>query len=141
MSFMEMTKKILFDFFIIVTGITIILAVFGDLADPGRTFGYEVFYSPLLFGLIGVAPSFVFYSKKELPFGRMVIRKILHFALLELMVVGTYIILGASLTFDNIVALMIFIFIVYLFTTFIRFLIDRKTMVEINTGLKKMQNQ
>lgn len=141
MSFTEMAKKSLLNFFIIVTGITIIMAVFGNMADPGQSFDYEAFYSPLLFGLIGVVPTFVFYSKKELTFRQMLVRKILHFIILELLILGTYILLGISFTTERLLILVVFIFIVYLFTALIKLMIDRKTMLEINSGLKRIQNQ
>lgn len=140
MSFWEMAKKNLYDYFIIVTGITILMALFGDLADPGRTFGYSAFYSPLLFGFIGVLPSFVFYSKKELSFGSMLLREVLHLILVELMILGTYLMLGVSVALKTVLTIMAYVFVVYLFTSMIRYLIDRKTMLDINSGLKKIQS-
>lgn len=141
MSFTEFMKKNIMSYFIIVTGITIVMAVFGGSVDPDRSFGYNAFYSPLLYAAVAVFPSIVFYSKKELTFRQMLFRKILHFLLIELLLIGFSLYLRVVDDLITVLALAAFILLVYLFTSIIQWFIDTKTMVEINKGLKRLQDK
>lgn len=83
MSKSEFMKKTLMSFFIVVTLVNVAMAVLGMIYDKGRTFGYNAFFSPIIFGVLGVLPSIVTYSKRELTFKQMAVRKILQLVLLE----------------------------------------------------------
>jgi hypothetical protein len=139
MSFVEFAKRNLMSYFIIVTGITVAIAVLGMNFDPGASLGYEAFFSPLIFGAVAVLPSLALYSKKELTFKQMLFRRILHFLLLELGLLGFGSISGIFDGTEVIISFAISVFVVYLFTNVIQWLIDSKTAVDINKGLKKMQ--
>lgn len=139
MSFIEFTKKNLMTFFIIVTCVTVAIAILGANFDKGTTFGYEAFYSPIIIGIIAVLPSFVLYSKKELSLKQMLLRRILHFIVLEMILIGfgylTKILRDTNVT----ISFALSVFIIYLFTNFITWIIDSRTANEINVGLKKLQ--
>ncbi|MHB8127565.1 MAG: DUF3021 family protein [Mobilitalea sp.] len=139
MNFVEFTKKNLMNYFIIVTGITAVMAILGAKVDPGQAFGYEVFFSPLIYGAIAVLPSYVFYSKRELTLKQMLFRRILHFVILEVTLLGFGYTVGILNSMKVALALASFVFIVYLFTNVIKWIIDSKTTVEINEGLKRLQ--
>lgn len=140
MSFREYLKKSLMTYFIIVTAVTIAIPVLGMNFDPGATFGYEAYYSPLIFGVVALLPSLVLYSKRELTFRRMLVRRVFHFIALE-----SILLLFGSLfgLFDGIEVAISFAFsvlVVYLFTSMIEWVIDSKTAGKINEGLKKLQS-
>jgi hypothetical protein len=139
MSLKEFAKKNLMNYFIIVTGITVAIAVLGMNFDPDAQFGYEAFFSPIIFGTIAVLPSFVLYSKKELSFRQMLFRRILHFIVLEIILLAFGFISGLLKGIDVTLTFAVSVFAVYLFTIVISWIIDSKTAAEINKGLKKIQ--
>lgn len=140
MDFKEYLKKCLMTYFIVVTAVTVAIPVLGMNFDPEATFGYEVLFSPLLFGAVALLPSFVLYSRRELTFKRMLLRRVLHFITLEL----TLLLFGFLFRlFDGIEVIISFafsVFAVYLFTFIAEWVIDNKTAGEINKGLKKLQS-
>lgn len=140
MEFKEFIKKNLMDYFIIVTGVTVAIAVLGMNYDPDAVLGYDVLFSPLIIGAVSVLPSVVLFSRRELPMRQMLIRRVLHFIVLEitLLAFGN----ASSLFRDNKAAIpfAVSVFIIYLFTNIVSFFIDSRTADEINRGLKKLQN-
>ncbi|ROR29066.1 DUF3021 family protein [Mobilisporobacter senegalensis] len=141
MDFKEFLKKNLLNYFIIVTGITIAIAVLGAIYDSNTKFGYEAFFSPLIIGVIAILPSFILYSSKELSSSQMFIRKILHFIVLEMFLITfghfTGLFDGNNAAFPFAIS----VFIIYIFVHLIIWIIDSKTANEINKGLKNMQNR
>jgi hypothetical protein len=85
-------------------------------------------------------PTYIFYSKRELTLKQMLLRRILHFIVLELTLTvfgyATGIITNTNMAFT----LAFFVFLVYLFTNVIKWIIDRNITVEINKGLKRIQS-
>ena len=65
-------------YFILVTLITALLMVLGLLFDSDRTFGYEVFVSPLVYAAVGVIPVFFFRSDKEISMKAMILRRMIQ---------------------------------------------------------------
>jgi Ca2+/Na+ antiporter len=114
MSFTEFTQKILRNYFIIVTGIIVVIALLGSSFYPEDSLRYNAFFSPLIYGAVAVLPSFVLYSKKELTFKQMLFRRILHFGLLEMSQLSIAYLVGVM---NNFIMVMLFlsVFAVYLF--------------------------
>jgi hypothetical protein len=138
MSFKEFCRKTAMDFFIIVTGITIAIAILGINTDPNATFGYEAYFSPVIFGAVAVLPSFVFYSGRELSMKRMLRRRVFHFVILEAALLAFGFLSGLLRDRQTIVGFAFTVFAVYLFTNVVKWLIDSKTAGEINEGLKRI---
>lgn len=129
------------EYFIISTCITAAIGVLGMSLDPTAKFGYESFFSPLIFGLISLVPSLVTYSRKEISFRNMVIRKILYLLLLE----GLLIFFGfwskiLTCIIDS-VFFGITVIIVYIIVNIISWQIDRKEAVKINSVLRSFQGR
>jgi hypothetical protein len=129
------------DYFIITTCVTAAIAVMGLSLDPAARFGYEAFFSPLIFGLVGLLPSFVTYSRKELSFRQTLIRKALHIIVLEAMLLAfgfwTGVLHGA---FDaSLFALVVLI--IYIAVNLVNYLTGKKDAGEINKTLKSMQGR
>lgn len=68
---------------LLVTLITILMIVLGNLLDRDRVFGYDAFFSPLLYALIGTAATLITRSDKELSVRSLIIRKIISLLLIE----------------------------------------------------------
>lgn len=139
MSIKEYIRKTLMEYFIIVTGITVAIAVLGTNYDREATFGYEAYFSPLIFGAIAVLPSLVMYSGRELTLRQMLFRRVLHFVLLEAALLSFGFLSGLFQDNNAAVPFALSVFVVYLFTNIIRWMIDSRTADEINEGLKRIR--
>lgn len=139
MSFKDFLKKNLMNFFIIVTCVNIAIGILGAQFDAQATLGYEAYFSPIIFGAIATFPSLIQYSPGELTFKQMLFRRVLHFITLEILLIGfaysSRIIQGVTMF----ISFSITVFLVYLITNIIRWIIDNNTANEINKGLKKLQ--
>ncbi len=141
MSLKAFLKRCLMEYFIITTCVTAAIAILGMRLDPEAKFGYEAYYSPLLFGLVSLVPSFATYSRKELTFRQALVRKLLHFALLETMLIafGHWggILHGAWDTASFALAVLI----VDLAVNLISWHLDSREASEINQTLKALQGR
>lgn len=70
-------------YFILVTLITVLLLILGMTLDPDRTFGYEVFFSPLIYGAIGVVPVFFFRKEQEISMKKLLIQRVITLGFIE----------------------------------------------------------
>ena len=68
---------------LLVTLITILMIALGNLLDRDRVFGYEAFFSPLLYALIGTAAALITRSDQELSVRGLIVRKIISLLLIE----------------------------------------------------------
>ena len=132
-------KKVMVSFYISVTYIILAMAVIGLIFEPDTNFGYEAFFSPLIFGAIAAFPKMITYSKEELSVRQTLIRNIIHFLLLEILIL-------LSLYFGNIltsismtVSLAVTILIIYISVSTIMLINDKKTASEFNKALKILQ--
>lgn len=141
MSFKSFLKSCLLDYFIITTCVTAAMAILGLAIDPTARFGYESFFSPLIFGFISIVPSFITYSHKELPFKETLIRKILHLIVLEAILIGFGFWVGVLLSAAEAFFFGITVFIVYILVAFISWKFDIKEANEINETLKLFQGR
>lgn len=141
MSFKAFLKKCLMEYFIITTCVTAAIAILGLSLDPAAKFGYEAYFSPLIFGLVSLVPSFITYSRRELSFRQALVRKVLHAIVLEAMLIAFGFWAGilhgaAAASFFGLA-----VFIVYLAVNLISWQLDKKDAGEINKTLKSLQGR
>ncbi len=141
MSFKSFLKKCIAQYFIITTCITAATGILGMNLEPGARFGYEAYFSPLLFGLISVLPSFAMYARKELSFHQMLIRKIIHVLLLEALLIVFGVTAGLLHNLTDSISFAIAVFAVYLIASVISWQLDLKEAGEINNTLKSFQGR
>ena len=141
MNLIGFLKRNLRDYFIIVTGINVAMAILGLNMDSSRTFGYEAFFSPLIIGAVALLPSIVMYAKEELSLKQMLLRRALHLLVLELTITGFGYLAGFFADLMIILPFVLTVFFVYIFTMVFGFILDRRTAMEINKGLKRLQGQ
>lgn len=104
--------------------------------------GLVLFFEVLFFCLecfISILPSFVLYSRKELTFEQMMVRRVLHFILLEFSLVGFAMVSGLFDGINVAIPYVITVFIIYLLSSIIGWMLDNKTANDINKGLKRIQ--
>ncbi|WP_099469617.1 hypothetical protein [Konateibacter massiliensis] len=138
MSRKEVVKEILMSYFVVVTLINVAMAVLGLLYDSSKTFGYEAFFMPLLYGLLGILPSLISYSRKELSTKKVVVRKILQFFLLELLLI-LFIVLNGVRSLEIILPFGVAVFVVSLLAEVFLWFLDYEKAKNLNHMLEEYQ--
>ncbi|MDD4112384.1 MAG: hypothetical protein PHC56_05070 [Herbinix sp.] len=139
MSISEFVRKQLMNYFIIVTILTLVIAILGLIYEPNQSFGYEAYFSPLLFGLIAVIPSLVTYSTKELSLKQSIMRKIFQLLLIEAMILSFSHIVGI-LKSEMIGSMILSILIIFVAVHLIEWIINNKNAKKLTLKLKAFQN-
>lgn len=127
-------------FFVSVTCICAAMALVGMVFEPDARFGYEALLSPLIFGAVASIPSLVQYSKKDLSLRQTAIRNVLHFLLLEAVILSILYFLGLLTSVSMAVSLGISIFVIDLTVNLVMWINDKRTAKEFNYALKKLQD-
>lgn len=141
MSIRAFLKRCLMEYFIITTCVTAAIGVLGLSVDPAAKLSYEAYFSPLIFGLVSLVPSFVTYSRKELSFRHTLVRKVVHVILLEAMLIAFGFWAGILHSPAAAFSFGLTVFIVYLAVNLISWQIDKKNADEINKTLKSLQGR
>ncbi|MER2055620.1 MAG: hypothetical protein ABTB30_10085, partial [Clostridia bacterium] len=68
---------------LLVTLITVLMIILGNLLDRDRVFSYDAFFSPLIYALIGTVATMVTRSDKELSVRSLIIRKVTSLLIVE----------------------------------------------------------
>ncbi|HMM30484.1 MAG TPA: DUF3021 family protein [Clostridia bacterium] len=129
------------EYFIITTCVTAAIGILGLSLDPTAKLGYEAYFSPLIFGLVSLVPSFITYSRKELSFRQALVRKALHVIVLEVMLLAFGFWAGILHGATDASFFGVTVFLVYLAVNFISWQIDKKDASEINKTLKLLQGR
>lgn len=141
MSLKAFLKRCLMEYFIITTCVTAAIGILGLSLDPAAKIGYEGYFSPLIFGLVSVVPSIATYSRKELTLRQTLVRKFLHFTLLEAMLIAFGHWAGVLQGFGDTIYFAVAVFIVYLAVNLISWHLDSREAGEINKTLKALQGR
>ena len=141
MSLKAFLKRCLMEYFIITTCVTAAIAILGLSLDPAAKLGYEAYFSPLVFGLVSLVPSFITYSRKELSFRQALVRKVFHVIVLEAMLIAFGFWAGILHGAVDASFFGLAVFIVYLAVNFISWQLDKKDAGEINKTLKSLQGR
>lgn len=141
MSMKAFLKRCLMEYFIITTCVTAAIGILGLSVDPMAKLGYEAYFSPHIFGLVSLIPSFVTYSRKELSFRQTLMRKVLHVIVLEAMLIAFGFWAGILHGVADASFFGLTVSIVYLVVNLISWQIDKKDASEINKTLKSLQGR
>ncbi len=141
MSLKEFLKKRLMEYFITVTCVTLAMAILGLSLEPAARFGYDAYFSPLIFGLVSLIPALVTYSRRELSLRQTIIRKALHFLLLEILLVAFGRWAGLLNNIDSTASFALTVLIVYLAVNLFSWQLDKKEATQINQTLKALQGR
>lgn len=132
-------KNILMSFFVSVTCITAAMAIMGSVFKPDVHFGFDSYWSPILFGLAATIPLLVKYSKKELSLRQQIFRNIIHFVLLEAVILSILYFAGALTDYSEAISIAVSVFIIDAAVYLVLWLSDKRIAEDFNKALKKMQ--
>ena len=128
---------------LLVTLITVAMIILGNLLDRDRVFGYDAFFSPLLYALIGTAAAMVTRSGKELSVRNLIIRKIISLLLIE----GAIVVIALNaktIPTDQswvLPGLILGVFVVFVLTHIILYLADQKEAKKLSADLVRYQEK
>ncbi len=128
---------------LLVTLITVLMIVLGNLLDGDRVLGYDAFLSPLIYALIGTAAAMVTRSDRELSVRSLIIRKVISLLLIEGSVI--FIALNADTIPTEkswvLPGLALGVFVIFALAHIILYFIDRKEAEELNADLSRYQER
>ncbi len=128
---------------LLVTLITVLMIVLGNLLDRDRVFSYDAFFSPLIYALIGTAATVTTRSEKELSIRSLIIRKAVSLLLIEGAIILIALNSEAIPTEKSRVTagLALGVFAVFVLTHIILYFIDKKEAEAINADLSRYQEK
>ena len=109
--------------------------------SPDATFEISYFVLILLFSLLGTLPFFVFYSSCELTEFQMKVRYVIHFILLEIVLLIAAYTLDMYQTFMQGIAFAFIILGVYLIVRFSVFCSDQKMAESLNEKIRERKKK
>ena len=128
---------------LLVTLITLLMMILGNLLDRGRVFSYDAFVSPLLYALIGTVATVITRSDREPGVRSLILRKAVSLLLIE----GAVILIALNadtIPTDRswvIPGLALGIFVIFILTHVILYLIDKKEAEKLNADLARFQEK
>ena len=140
MSKKEFMGQVFISFFVVVTCRNLGMAFMGMIYAPDTRFGYEALLFPVFYGFLGILPSAVLYSRKELTVKQMLLRKIIQLILIEAIMVGIVFFLGGT-DFSTLLPFMIMVLAVCLAAEGILWLAADKKVKKLNAQLKRFQDR
>lgn len=140
MSGKEFWINMIRPFSMLVTLITACTFILGSIFDPDAQFGYEAFASPLIVSACCLLPGFVMYSKKELSVKEFIIRKIIHFILIEAIVLF-FLPYAVDKSIGAKIGEALAVLVVYVIVHLVIFIQDYKFAKRATEDLKKFQDR
>lgn len=139
----EFLKKLLYEYFVIVTLINVAIFVLGSIFRPDDTFGYSAFLSPLIYGLVSMIPAVLTYSSRELTLKQAVLREILRLFLLEAVLIGFGFGLK-NLSAENVPVILGFalsVLVIYFLVMLVSWVLDSGQAKQMTTDLQEFQSR
>ena len=137
----ELLVELLMAFLVCTACICILEGIIGILFSPEQKFGYEAFFSPPFFGICSVLFGLVTKSRRELSVKEIVFRRILHLALVEILVFGLNYIAGNRFETGLDIVLAVSIAVIFLMVYAILYINDKRNALQFNEQLKTFQER
>lgn len=141
MKLRDYINRLIRDFFIIFAIVVIFITVLRQIFSPSEYFELKDIFIYMLCSLAAVLTNFIFYSPKELSEKEMRLRTIIHFVVLEVVLLTLPNVMGWISGSLNTLLLAIQIAVIYVLVRFLTWRDDRKSAHRINEKLKAMKEE
>jgi hypothetical protein len=133
-------KKIIPSYCMIVTLLNVGMLVVGKVCYPDTTFGYGVFLSPLLFGVIGCMPVLIdfWFGRKAHSRKVLWLQTLIELAALELCIIGSGALLIGFDSLQIVVTMSCLAAVIFVAVTAIQYVQDNHMCHEMNQVLDAM---
>ena len=128
-------------YFISVTLINAAMLILGSLLSPHQRFGYEAFLYPLIYGLIGIIPSLIISTDRELSVKQVVIRKVMQMLLIIVLLLA-FMFGDDPLNRQTIfmaAAVALSVVVIYILVNVIMWMLDARTAKSMTEDLKRFR--
>ena len=128
-------------YFISVTLINAAMLILGSLLSPHQRFGYEAFLYPLIYGLIGIIPSLIISTDKELSVKQVIIRKTMQMLLIIVLLLA-FMFGDDPLNRQTIfmaAAVALSVVVIYILVNVIMWMLDARTAKSMTEDLKRFR--
>ena len=129
-------------YFMLVTLITVLLIVLGLALDSDRVFGYEAFFSPLIYATISVVPCFFLNTSRELSIPALLIRRGVTLAIIEAVIL-TLAFNAKSIPTENpavVIGIAGGIVVVYVLACVFEYIFERSQAARLTQDLERYQS-
>lgn len=141
MDFKGFIQALIRQYFVIYTGSMIATFCFCQAFYPNEVLQTSYLVWMLLFSLCGTLPGVIFYSKRELSPRQWMVRKGIHFVLLECVLLTAGRILGMYKGVKQGFWFAIAVLVVYGFVAFISYWSEKRTAEALNEKLRERRKQ
>lgn len=133
----DIAKLVVTHFFIITVGVLFITSL-SNLIEGNKTIPSELPWQIILTGIIGAVPSFIFYFKKEPTKKQFRIRCIIHFIVIETLVMTEGALFCWYEEFLEAMVMFSIILLIYIFVWVYSYLMNLTLANDINNALKRI---
>lgn len=141
MKVSELSKEILRSFLIIFASIMIIITVLRQIYVPDATFELQAIFTIMAFSFVGALTGIILYTPHATSERKMRIRVIVHFFVLEVLLVSLALLLNLVQSMFAILLLVVQIAVVYLIVRLLSYRNDQKEAQQINERLRTFKNK
>ncbi|WP_339221027.1 DUF3021 family protein [Paenibacillus sp. FSL H8-0332] len=132
----EVAKDIIRDFLVIFASIIIIITVLRQIFMPELAFDLTSIYTIMGFSLLGALTGLMLYAPDEVSEQAMRVRIVIHFLLLELLLITLASLIGAVASVSAALLFALQIAVVYAIVRLLSYEKDKKEAEQINERLK-----
>jgi hypothetical protein len=133
-------RRMLWTYLWVVGGITIAMGMLGSALLPEERIPYSAFFSPVVYAAVAMLPSFVMYSRKELPARQYAIRRVVHLLLLLAAILGMLAFLGLR-DLPTLAAVAVSVVVIDLGIWALHWLHDSRESAALNEHLAQLQRR
>lgn len=133
----DTVKLVISHFFIISTGVLFIISLSNLLFEGNEPLSPELPWQIFLTGILGALPSFLFYFKNEPTKNQFRLRTVIHFIVIEAVVMTEGALFGWYGNFVGALVLFVVILAVYLFVWAYSYFMNMHLAKDINAALKR----
>lgn len=140
MKLIDYIKKLIRDFFIIFAIIVICITILRQIFMPDEYFELKDIFIYMICSLVGDLPSLILYLPKEISEKEMRLRIIIHFMVLETVLLTLANVMGWVTGIVNTILFAFQILVIYVIVRLLVWTDDRKVAQKINEKLKAMKD-
>ncbi|MEK4003781.1 DUF3021 family protein [Paenibacillus sp. FSL H3-0333] len=137
----EVAKDIIRDFLVIFASIIIIITVLRQIFMPELAFDLISIYTIMGFSLLGALTGLMLYAPDEVSEQAMRVRIVIHFLLLELLLITLASLIGAVASVSAALLFALQIAVVYAIVRLLSYEKDKKEAEQINERLKAVKQE
>ncbi|MEK4849235.1 DUF3021 family protein [Paenibacillus sp. FSL H7-0756] len=137
----EVAKDIIRDFLVIFASIIIIITVLRQIFIPELAFDLISIYTIMGFSLLGALTGLMLYAPEEVSERAMRVRIVIHFLLLELLLITLASLIGAVASVSAALLFALQIAVVYAIVRLLSYEKDKKEAEQINERLKAVKQE